>query len=52
MFKQDFSMKDFLLVGEGLETAPVEGLVLRSQLLPDITCPSDHCPLTTVIRGL
>jgi endonuclease/exonuclease/phosphatase family metal-dependent hydrolase len=52
MFMQDFSMKDFLFVGEGLETTPVEGLVQRSQLLPDITCPSDHCPLTTVVKGL
>merc|ERR1712039_203153 len=50
MFLQDFSMKDFALLGEAFCPAPLEGLISRTHSLPDAECPSDHAPLSFVLR--
>jgi endonuclease/exonuclease/phosphatase family metal-dependent hydrolase len=46
MFLQDFSMKDFVFLGENFKSTQLHGLVPRTRTLPDAGVPSDHAPLS------
>jgi hypothetical protein len=45
MFLQDFSMKDFVFLGNSYRPAYLDGLINRQELLPNREIPSDHTPL-------
>lgn len=46
MFIRDFSMKDYVLLGESFEPVDLEGTISRTRTLPDREMPSDHSPIS------